>query len=383
MLVRVKASFPALGITRLGRLTGLDSVGIPVWMAVRPNSANLSVSQGKGIDDDAAALSAAMEAAELALAERPVADALIAPRAELLHRGFQTFLAERHLRLGSSLPDEHEELPWVEGYDLLSGEAVFVPQQAIRFVDRPDTNYWQSSDGLGAGASLTEAAVHGICELVERDAMAIWSFRTIAEMEAREVRIPPVADDRLEHLVERITAAELRLRLFDITSDLQVPCFLAVVSPLTPSRIEFRHLELSNGTGAHPTAAGAVQRAVLEALQSRLTAIAGARDDIDPEQYQKPPGSELLFYLDEGMGGHADVAIGAEVPGVVTAPAQLDWLLMRLKQARIRSAILVSLNAEAFGFSVGRMLIPDLEQHPATRNRRLGRRALAAMVGQR
>ena len=62
--------FPRFGITRLAEVTGLDRIGIPVWMAIRPNSRTLAVSQGKGLTDAAAQASALMEAAEIASAER-------------------------------------------------------------------------------------------------------------------------------------------------------------------------------------------------------------------------------------------------------------------------------------------------------------------------
>jgi ribosomal protein S12 methylthiotransferase accessory factor YcaO len=39
-----------MGITRLGNITGLDRIGIPVAIAVRPNSRSVSVSQGKGLE---------------------------------------------------------------------------------------------------------------------------------------------------------------------------------------------------------------------------------------------------------------------------------------------------------------------------------------------
>ena len=49
---------PRFGITRLANITGLDDIGLPVCMAVRPLSKGLSVSQGKGTDDVSAAVSA-------------------------------------------------------------------------------------------------------------------------------------------------------------------------------------------------------------------------------------------------------------------------------------------------------------------------------------
>ena len=59
-----------LGISRLADVTGLDRIGIPVVMACRPNARSLAVSQGKGLDRDAARASALMEAIELYHAER-------------------------------------------------------------------------------------------------------------------------------------------------------------------------------------------------------------------------------------------------------------------------------------------------------------------------
>src|SRR4051795_11994988 len=49
-LARVRPLMARMGITRLGNITGLDRIGIPVAVAVRPNSRSVSVSQGKGLD---------------------------------------------------------------------------------------------------------------------------------------------------------------------------------------------------------------------------------------------------------------------------------------------------------------------------------------------
>src|SRR5918995_3479572 len=59
-----------MGITRVANVTGLDRIGIPVVMVCRPNSRSIAVSQGKGLDLDAAKASGVMEAIELYHAER-------------------------------------------------------------------------------------------------------------------------------------------------------------------------------------------------------------------------------------------------------------------------------------------------------------------------
>lgn len=70
-VARMGGWFKQLGITRVASVTALDRIGIPVYLATRPNSCTLAVTQGKGIDDDSARASAIMEAAEQAIAERP------------------------------------------------------------------------------------------------------------------------------------------------------------------------------------------------------------------------------------------------------------------------------------------------------------------------
>jgi ribosomal protein S12 methylthiotransferase accessory factor YcaO len=63
-LARVRHHASQMGITRLGNVTGLDLIGIPVAVAVRPNSRSVSVSQGKGLTLPQAMASALMEAVE-------------------------------------------------------------------------------------------------------------------------------------------------------------------------------------------------------------------------------------------------------------------------------------------------------------------------------
>ena len=53
------------GITRLADVTGLDTLRVPVVMAVRPLALTLTVAQGKGVTLEAARASAAMEAIEV------------------------------------------------------------------------------------------------------------------------------------------------------------------------------------------------------------------------------------------------------------------------------------------------------------------------------
>ena len=66
-LAWVQPLLPRFGITRVANITGLDRIGIPVWISVRPHGRSLSVAQGKGLTPELAQASAVMESIELAI----------------------------------------------------------------------------------------------------------------------------------------------------------------------------------------------------------------------------------------------------------------------------------------------------------------------------
>src|SRR5712672_3132168 len=115
-LARVRPHAARMGITRLGNITGLDRIGIPVAVAVRPNSRSVSVSQGKGLDLPQAMTSALMEACEGFHAEE------IGPIRRLSYRQLaasQTVMDPAALCAGGRRFDERAAISWVEEYDLL------------------------------------------------------------------------------------------------------------------------------------------------------------------------------------------------------------------------------------------------------------------------
>src|SRR5687768_11047031 len=138
------------GITRISNVTGLDRVGIPVVMAVRPASKTLSVWQGKSDTLIGAKISGAMEAIETACAESPPQAAERAAAADLGRLVPSTLFARSH----AARAMRHESLEWLNGYDLRTRKIVYVPRQlaalagvsgATPFFADPGTN------GLAAG----------------------------------------------------------------------------------------------------------------------------------------------------------------------------------------------------------------------------------------
>ncbi len=174
---RVASLLPSFGITRVARQTGLDRIGVPVWLALTPNARSIVVAQGKGATDADARTSAVMEALERVVAGAP-ACAVHRASPEALAAAGQRFLTlTSHLAPRATAPRPDEVIDWVTGTDLLDGGAVSLPEEAI-VLDRSrlEARYWQSSDGLASGNTLEEAIVHAVYERIERDAQVLWQI---------------------------------------------------------------------------------------------------------------------------------------------------------------------------------------------------------------
>ncbi|MDF2998639.1 MAG: hypothetical protein K0R27_4276 [Xanthobacteraceae bacterium] len=376
----MRRDFARFGITRLGRITGLDTIGIPVWFATRPAAYTLAVTQGKGLDDAAAQASAVMEAVEIATAEQPSVDLREASASKLAARFERFDLLPSLVRRGGTLPAEDEPILWTEGFDLVSGETIHVPAEAAMLdyrPDRPRSRWWQSTDGLASGNLMWEAVLHGLLERIERDASTLWTFRTEAQVRARCLHPAAFDDTAVLRLAGQVADAGLHLRLFDITTDIGLPAMFATISPRPDGReAEWRHFDIASGRGCHPAPARAAIRAITEAAQSRLTIIAGARDDFDPQLYAAPLKPDLLVYPRAEPQEGLRPSPGSEGDPRDMLPAILD----RLAGVRVSRVIVVPLSAGYEPMPVVKVLVPELENPPGERRQRLGRRGLAAML---
>jgi YcaO-like protein with predicted kinase domain len=295
---RVSAVAEALGITRVANLTGLDVIGIPVTAVIRPASRNLSVSQGKGLTLDAAQASGLMEALECFCAEtikgRTIwADASFGDRAQAVWPS----------RMLARNPPPGLALPWVPSMDMMLGREVWLPAELV-FADfshpaPPGLGYFRAStNGLASGNSREEALLHGLCELIERDAVSLWQALRQEGHRAPYLDCDSIAAPAARHAIDLVEASGLSLAIWDVTSDIAVPCFFCIINDGdSPSAISIGNV---SGAGCHPSADVALCRAVTEAAQARLTLIAGSRDDIDMSVYEAMRFNRLLSRLFSG-----------------------------------------------------------------------------------
>jgi len=297
-LARLKPFMSEFGITRLADVTGLDVLDLPVYQAIRPNSRNISVSQGKGVTPALAQVSAIMEAAETFHAEEisgqvitsavreireilgydPQNLAVIAAVSPLENRLLHYDPFSPPVGNPSWLKDE-SVVEWVAAIRLSDGKDTWVPKQLCE-LDFTVRQRWRppffraTSNGLASGNTVTEALIHGICECIERDCL-VRAGRHRDQVQA--IDLDTIGPGTVRDVLDRFLHQNFKIVLFDITGPTGVPCFEAIACD--------RENRVSRGAGCHSDRSIAITRALCEAAQGRLAKIAGSRDDLYREMY--------------------------------------------------------------------------------------------------
>lgn len=381
---RVRPWMPVMGITRIANITGLDTIGIPVVMVCRPNSRSIAVSQGKGLNLACAKASGLMESVEGYHAERITLPLKLA-RYEELRYTHNLADVEELPRASSSLFHPNLPLLWIEGRDLLQDDRVWVPFETVHLnytLPQPPGMgcFISSSNGLASGNHLLEAISHAICEVVERDAVTLWSLKGEAEQQASRLDLDTVRDPACREVLEKFARAGVAVFAWEVTSDIGIPAVLCLIAER--SRNPLRPLPAANGSGCHPVREIALLRALTEAAQSRLTYVAGSRDDIGRTDYEHSLSDDVLERLALATHPAAPLRDFGRVP---TRPAEtfLDdvlWELDCLRAASIQRVVLFNLTHPEFRLPVARVVIPGME--PAEADDYIpGRRAAALLEG--
>ena len=380
-LARVRPQMARMGITRIGNITGLDRIGIPVAIAVRPNSRSVSVSQGKGLELPQAIASALMEAAEGFHAEE------IGPLKLAAYRDLaavETVVDPASLCSGGRPFDAGRPISWIGGFDLLRREACWIPAEIVHTdytVQQPDAFFVCGSNGLASGNHLVEAINAALYEVVERDAVALWIAKPLLARVRCLLDLATIDDPDCRALLAKYEAARMAVRVWNITTELGIPAFLCEIRDLVPG--DPRQPRRFHGSGCHADRVIALSRGLTEAAQSRLTYIAGIRDDLAPEEYAEAPGSEIGDALLDALAREIEPAAFGDVPTFITDDLleDLHWALRRLEAVRISRVVAVDLTRPEFGIPVVRLVVPGLEWDPHHPNYRAGPRA-RAVAGQ-
>jgi len=281
-------------------------------------------------------------------------------------------------------------LRWTNAVDLSTGKTAHVPAALVfhPFVyvrtagDKPIAP--PSVGGLACAASVAEAALVGLYEVICRDAMAIfWQAMTAPPHVTRE-DMPP----SLLAMLARFEADGDRIVLLDVATDNTVPAFVAILQSERPERPA-----IVCDAGANLDPEVAVTQA-LTRIAAALRRWADAPPDLEPPT---PAGGwqdmvdgldHLLIAADHGNRASLDFAFASDIcrsfaeyepRGGASTEADLD-IVVRLVSTtghHAHAADLTPRDVAALGIAVCRVLVPGYASLNIThRLRTLGGRRL-------
>jgi ribosomal protein S12 methylthiotransferase accessory factor len=156
------------------------------------------------------------------------------------------------------------EIRWVEVGELTEDARSVIPLSAaflgIRVESKDERIIEQISTGMACHISLDAAIVSGISEIIERDAfVGMW---------LRRLSPPRVSPDSFKDatplvstIVRELSRTRYKLTVNDLTTDLEVPTFLATV---TANEAPYTVV----GASSHPDAHVALEKALLEVMMA-------------------------------------------------------------------------------------------------------------------
>jgi ribosomal protein S12 methylthiotransferase accessory factor len=153
-------------------------------------------------------------------------------------------------------------ISWVRGRSLVSGEHILVPACLVFIPFEKDSRIYNAiSTGLACDISPVGAALRGLYEVVERDAIMIMWLGRLPVPEVDLELLPSLGE-----IFERVfRPSRLEFRVSDITTDLGIPVAFAMAIDRSNAGVA-----LTAGAAASLQPEHAVLKALVEAAQGRL-----------------------------------------------------------------------------------------------------------------
>ncbi|WP_282937888.1 TOMM precursor leader peptide-binding protein [Paenibacillus sp. RC67] len=206
--------------------------------------------------------------------------------------------------------DATSSIPWVWGYSLTQERPLLVPEQLAYYSMTSGNPYvFESSNGCALGSSLTEAALYGILEVVERDSFLMTWF---GRLPIPELDLSSANDTELLWMVERLRAvAGFDVRFFNSTMEHGIPSVWGVALNRKPSGM---NLICAAGAGPDP----------VRAVKGALHELAGTVINLDSKMEAKREACESMLLDSSQVWTMDDHAM---LYGLPQAAERLQFLL--------------------------------------------------------
>ncbi len=161
--------------------------------------------------------------------------------------------------------DESLKMHWTPVYSLTEQNFKYLPSCFCYMqypVQQDDYHLfaYPDSNGGAAGNSIEEAVLQGFLELVERDSAALWWYNMLRKP---AVDLFSFDEPYFIQLIEYYNSINRSLYVLDITTDLQIPSFVAVSHCMDHDKKD----DIVFGYGTHVDAEIGVERALIEVNQ--------------------------------------------------------------------------------------------------------------------
>jgi bacteriocin biosynthesis cyclodehydratase domain-containing protein len=201
--------------------------------------------------------------------------------------------------------DDAARIDWSPVWSLTERRQKYLPTQYLYYrakaADDCDTVYcFGCSNGNASGNNLEEAVLQGFCELVERDAVALWWYNRLRKP---GVAVASFGEPHLLKLAAHYDSLGRETWALDITSDLGLPTFVAV------SRSRTGKERLLFGLGCHLDARIALQRAFAE--MNQMLGLAGA---VTHQKQSTLEDTETLYWLENATLKNQPYLAAADLP---------------------------------------------------------------------
>ena len=134
-----------------------------------------------------------------------------------------------------NLPKEFEKkdisdlsLEWSKSIDLISNREYYIPTNAIYhpYISKDDSQslFKSNTNGLASGNILEEAILHGIFEVIERDA---WSIFELTHKNYAQIDISSIENEIIIDIIEKFESEGIKIKLMDFTADIKIPTIAA------------------------------------------------------------------------------------------------------------------------------------------------------------
>ena len=187
-------------------------------------------------------------------------------------------------------------IPSVKALELNSHLELDVPAELVftPFDQLEEKYFGTHTNGLSSGNSINEATIHGILEVIERDAVSFETFRDDSYLVNSET-LPA----SLKSILDKIKHAGLDVIVKYVNHNSMLPVFMCwLIEPIVKNPIY-----INKGYGCHMNKSIAINRAVTEAIQSRMSFIHGGRDDLvrDYEYFEAMTNEQREQHFDQNV----------------------------------------------------------------------------------